>query len=70
MSTFGRRFWRWYAIWFVIALIIVWRMQEAGLFDSIGLWYTIYSAAGFALPGAFICAVFGKAVWNYWGPRR
>ena len=64
------KFWLWHAIWFVVALVFVWRMQDAGLFDSIGLWYTVYSAAGLALSAALISAVFGKHVWTYWGPRR
>ena len=71
MSTFATKFWLWYVVWFVLALVFVWRMQGAGLFDSIGVWYTLYCAAGLALPGAFICSVFGKHVWTYWGrPRR
>jgi hypothetical protein len=70
MSAFMRKFLLWYVAWFVIAVYFVHRAQDAELIDSIGIWYTIYCAAGFALPAAFVCAAFGKHIWSAFYLRR
>jgi hypothetical protein len=67
-------YWIAFLLWFVFLLVpaflFVAHMQEAGYFDSIGLWYTIYCAVGFTLPVAVILALFGKAAFWGWGRLR
>ena len=71
MHEFRNAFWRWFIVLFVIAIIFVRLGENAGYFDSVGFWYTIYCAAGIALPVAAMVAFFGKGLlWDWWRLRR
>ena len=70
MHTFRNAFLCWYAIFFVLAFIVVRHMQDVMFFDSLGIWYTVYCAAGIALPGALIFAAFGKRLLADWSWLR
>ena len=70
MREYRIAFLLWFALLLGPAYLFVTHMQLAGSFDSVGLWYTIYCAAGFALPVAAILAFFGKAAFWKWGRLR
>ena len=52
MSEYRKAFLLWFTLLLVPAYLFVTHMQDAGFFDSIGLWYTICCAVAFALPAA------------------
>ena len=70
MRTFRNVFWGSYVVLFVLAFVLVRHVEGAGVFDGVGLWHSLYFAAGIALPIAAILALFGKTILSYWGPRR
>jgi hypothetical protein len=65
-----RQYWHYFlplfVVLFVIAFFVVRNLQNAGDIDSVGLWYTIYCAAGFSLPIAAVLAVFGTTLFSDW----
>jgi hypothetical protein len=70
MREFCNAFWRWFVVFFVLAFIFVRLMESAGYFDSIGIWYSVYSAAGIALPIAAVFAIFGGSLLSTWWHLR
>ena len=54
MPTLHTIFFIWYAASLVPAYLLVRHFQDAGTFDSIGIWYTVYCAAGLAIPIALV----------------
>jgi hypothetical protein len=51
------------------AFILALHMETAGKWDSIGTWYTIYTATCIALPAALIVAVVAKVMLSQWRSR-
>jgi len=70
MHTYKFRFLCWFVLVCGPAFLFVTNMQKAGDFDDLGLWYTIYCTAGFALPVAAVLAYFGKLAFWGWGRLR
>ena len=70
MKEYWIAFSLWLAFLLLPAFLFTVHMQDAGYFDSLGLWYTIYCAAAFILPVAAILAFFGKAAFWRWGRLR
>ncbi len=46
------------------------RMENGGEFDSIGTWYTVYTATAIALPVAALFAAVVTIMLSQWRPRR
>jgi len=57
MQDFLHAFWRWFVVLFVLALVFIFR---TGYFEGIGIWDGLYCALAIAVPGAGVCAFFGK----------
>ena len=70
MREFRNAFGRWFIAFFMLAFIFVRLMESAGYFDSIGIWYSLYSAAGIALPIAAVFALFGSSLLSSWWHSR
>jgi hypothetical protein len=70
VRTFRNTFWCCYVVLFVLAFLLVRHLEGAGVFDSVGLWHSLYYAAGIALPTAVILALFGKSILSRMVPRR
>ena len=64
MRSILLRFGCWLPVVCVPAYLFVDAMQDAGLFDNIGIWYTVYCTLGFAVPFAAFFAYFGKGVFS------
>jgi len=59
-----------YVVVFVLSYIGFRRMENAGLTDSIGSWYTVYSAALSSLPVALIFTLVCEMLLRQWHPGR
>jgi len=73
MRAYRNLFLFWYAVSFILVFPLVRQFQNEGLFDSIGIWYSVYCAAGFALPVALILAAYTKQIMvggSWWWIRR
>ena len=62
MHALRNAFLFWYAVSFVLAFPLVRHFEDIGVFDSIGIWYSIYCAAGVALPIALILVASAKGI--------
>jgi ABC-type polysaccharide/polyol phosphate export permease len=69
MHEFRNSFLRWLVVLFSIALVGVHELQGSVIFDDLGLWYTIYCAAGISIPLALVFAFF-RDTENPWRLRR
>jgi len=68
MQDFLHAFWRWFVVLFVLALVLIFR---TGYFEGVGIWDGLYCALAIAVPGAGVCAFFGKNLLSgWWGIRR
>jgi hypothetical protein len=70
VHEYRNSFLRWFIVLFAFAYFIVYELQEAGTFDSLGLWYTIYCAVGFSLPIAAVLAFFRDTKNSTWWRLR
>ena len=71
MHEFRNSFLRWLVVLFVVAFFVVRELQDTGTFDDLGLWYTIYCAAGISLPVAAVLAFFRDVTDpSWWRIRR
>ena len=73
MPTLRTIFFFWYAVSLVPAYLLVRQFQDAGTFDSVGIWYTIYCAAGLAIPIALVLTASTKRLMlgqSWWWLRR
>lgn len=71
MREYWHYFWPLFIALFVLAFFVISTLQDAGDADSVGLWYTIYCAAGFSIPIAAVLALFGDTIFSdWWNMRR
>jgi|APFre7841882724_1041349.scaffolds.fasta_scaffold70658_3 hypothetical protein len=59
-----------YAVMFVFSFLGFRRLENAGLTDSIGSWYTVYCAALSSLPVALIFTLIYEMLLRQWHPGR
>lgn len=70
MREYRRAFLVWFVLLLLPAYLFVVHMQDAGVWDDLGLWYTVYSAVILDALVAAVLAFFGKAgLWS-WGRLR
>jgi hypothetical protein len=70
MHTFRNALVGAFVVLFPIAYLFALQMEADGKWDSIGSWYTVYSALILALPAALVFALVAKAMLSQWRPRR
>ena len=70
MRTFRNAFLSALTVLLPLVFVGVLRMETAGHFDSIGTWYTVYTATAIALPVAAVLAVLVTILLSQWRPRR
>jgi hypothetical protein len=59
-----------YAVVFVLSFLGFRRLEDAGLTDSIGSWYTVYCAALSSLPVTLIFTLVCAMLLRQWRPGR
>ena len=70
MRAFGKAFAIVFVAAFPLAVLGMLRLGELGKVDSLGLWYTIYSAAVGAIIAALFFAGAFVIFYHQWRPRR
>ena len=70
MHTFRNALVAAFAILFPVAFMFARHMEAEGKWDSIGTWYTVYSAVIISVPAALIFAFVAKILLSQWRARR
>ena len=70
MRVFAKAFAIVFVVVFLVGFLGMRRLGELGKVDSLGLWYTIYSAAVGAIIAAFLFAGTFAMLFHQWRPWR